>query len=146
MITTFAALLWLNWDHGYNVFMEKATKQSLSRIFVGHIETMKTLEESLCDHTQFGFQKLFLDLDLVDSEEYRNGRALALQVNVHNPGKGWWNLFKRYYKETIAALQFNPEISNHVETTIREIAKKVTLVTKLLLSAVTLLPEFNFDG
>ena len=125
MLIAFVTLLWLKWDYGFNVFMERTTKHSLTKIFVGDIETMKTLEDSLCDHTQFGFEMLQIDLGAVESEEYKKGRALALKINAHNPGKGWWNLFKKYHKETIAALKFQPEISNYVGTTIGEIAKKV---------------------
>ena len=126
MITAFTTLLWINWDHGFNVFMERSTKQTLSKIFVGKIENMKTLEDSLCDYSQFGFQKSFLNLDMITSNDYAKGKALALQINLLNPGKGWWKLFKQYQRKTkLAALKFNPEISTYVETTISEIGKKV---------------------
>ena len=126
MITAFTTLLWLNWDHGFHVFMEKSTKRALSQIFVDQIERIKTLEDSLCEYGQFGFQKIFVDLDKIDTEEYNKGRALSLQINLFNPGKGWWTLFKRYEKETVSALQFKPEISEYVETTMSAIAKKAS--------------------
>ena len=131
MITAFTTLLWINWEHGFHTFMEKSTKHALAHIFVDEIERMKTLEDSLCEYSQFGFQKIFLDLEKIDTEEYNKGRALSLQTTYLNPGKGWWTLFKRYQKETASALKFNPEISNYVETTISEIAKKVLLYERL---------------
>ena len=128
MITAFVSMLWLNWEYGFNVFMERPAKLSLSQIFVGQIEKMKTLEDSLCDYAQFGFEKVNIDFDSLKLEEYRFGRALALTVDLDKPGKGWWQLYKRHRKETVNALSFKPEILRHVEITKRKIIKKVNIV------------------
>ena len=86
---------------------------------------MRTLEDSLCDYKEFGFQTQFIPLDKVDTEEYKKGMALALKINLFNPGLGWWKLFEKYKSVTKEALKSNPEIENYVATTISLIAKKV---------------------
>ena len=127
MITSFVTMLWLEWAHGSNVFMEKTTKHALSQIFVGKIGEMKTLEDSLCDYTQFGFEQVNIDLNSLQSDEYRIGRALALHVDIEKPLKGWWKFYRLYRKETIETLKFKPEIVRHVNITIGNIIKKVCL-------------------
>ena len=119
--------MWLNLDYGFNVFIPKSTKEMLSQIFVDKIESMRTLEESLCDYTEFGFHTQFVPLDKLDTEDYNKGKALALKINLLNPGKGWWQLFEKYKKETKDALKPNPETKKYVETTISLIAKKVII-------------------
>ena len=118
-------MLWLNWAYGFKVFMEKSTKISLTQIFVGQIEKMRTMEDTLCDYTQFGFEEVNIDLDQLESNEYRIGRALALFVDVQKPLKGWWDFYRRYRKETIRTLIFKPEIVRHVQITMDNIVKKV---------------------
>ena len=126
MLTAFTTLLWINWNHGFTVFMEKPMKQTLSKIFIDQIESMKTLEDSLCDYKEFGFEKRVIDLDMLESDDYKIGKALVLQTDYIKQSKGWWNLFNKYEEKTLKALKFNPEISTYVETTMAEIAKKVT--------------------
>ena len=89
---------------------------------------MRTLEDSLCDYKEFGFQTQFIPLDKIDTEDYNKGKALALKINLFNPGLGWWKLFEKYKTETKEALKCNPEIENYVATTISLIAKKVILI------------------
>ena len=126
MLTAFTTLLWINWNHGFTVFMEKPMKQTLSKIFIDQIESMKTLEDSLCDYKEFGFEKRVIDLDMLESDDYKIGKALVLQTDYIKQSKGWWNLFNKYEEKTLKTLKFNPEISTYVETTMAEIAKKVT--------------------
>ena len=126
MLTAFTTLLWINWNHGFTVFMEKPMKQTLSKIFIDQIESMKTLEDSLCDYKEFGFEKRVVDLDMLESDDYKIGKALVLQTDYIKQSKGWWTLFNKYEEKTLKALKFNPEISTYVETTMAEIAKKVT--------------------
>ena len=127
-ITAFTTLLWLNLEHGFNVFIPKSTKESLSKIFVGQIESMRTLEDSLCDYKEFGFRTQLVPLDKIDTEDYNVGKALALKISPYQPGKGWWDLFQKYEKETKEALTSNSGISKYVETTMTEISRKVILI------------------
>ena len=126
-ITSFITLLWLNLEHGFNVFLPKSTKETLSEMFVGQIESMRTLEDSLCDYKEFGFQTQQIPLDKIDTEDYKKGKALALKINLFNPGKGWWELFQKYEKQTKEALKWKPEVEDYVESTIAEIARKVNI-------------------
>ena len=126
-ITSFITLLWLNLEHGFNVFLPKSTKETLSEMFVGQIESMRTLEDSLCDYKEFGFQTQQIPLDKIDTEDYKKGKALALKINLFNPGKGWWELFQKYEKQTKEALKWKPEVKDYVESTIAEIARKVNI-------------------
>ena len=126
-ITSFITLLWLNLEHGFNVFIPKSTKETLSEMFVGQIESMRTLEDSLCDYKEFGFQTQQIPLDKIDTEDYKKGKALALKINLFNPGKGWWELFQKYEKQTKEALKWKPEVKDYVESTIAEIARKVNI-------------------
>ena len=126
-ITSFITLLWLNLEHGFNVFLPKSTKETLSEMFVGQIESMRTLEDSLCDYKEFGFQTQQIPLDKIDTEDYKKGKALALKINLFNPGKGWWEPFQKYEKQTKEALKWKPEVEDYVESTIAEIARKVNI-------------------
>ena len=65
---------------------------------------MRTLEDSLCDYKEFGFQSQFIPLDKINTEDYNKGKALALKINLFNPGLGWWKLFEKYKTETKEAL------------------------------------------
>ena len=126
-ITSFITLLWLNLENGFNVFIPKSTKETLSEMFVGQIESMRTLEDSLCDYKEFGFQTQQIPLDKIDTEDYKKGKALALKINLFNPGKGWWELFQKYEKQTKEALKWKPEVKDYVESTIAEISRKVNI-------------------
>ena len=126
-ITSFITLLWLNLEYRFNVFIPKSTKETLSEMFVGQIESMRTLEDSLCDYKEFGFQTQQIPLDKIDTEDYKKGKALALKINLFNPGKGWWELFQKYEKQTKEALKWKPEVKDYVESTIAEIARKVNI-------------------
>ena len=133
MITAFVNLLWVNWTYGYQVFIEKSTKQFLSKIFVGQIENMNTLEDAICDYKQFGFERIKDDIASLDEERFKVGRALALSVDIDNPNGcgtrcGWWKFYRIYRKRTISNLPFKQEIVTHVETTIRKVLSQVLIV------------------
>ena len=107
---------------------------------------MRTLEDSLCDYKEFGFQSQFIPLDKIDTEDYNQGKALALKINLFNPGLGWWKLFEKYKTETKEALKCNPDIENYVATTMSLIAKKVISIFECdLLTPLRFIYDFLFN-
>ena len=127
MITAYITMLWVKWQHNLPVFMERSTRNVLKEIFDG-VEMFPTLEDNICDYSEFKFQRL--NLDLVQSlakEEYRIGKALALNADINNALPGWWKLHKKYQRKTKSKLKFLPEIKENTEKIFHQVAKKVCI-------------------
>ena len=134
MISAYCTMLWINWSHNLPIFLEKSTKMALAQIFEG-VNGMKTLEESLCNWREFGFEKLNVDIyDGLKRAEYRTGRSLVLPHNVPRPSNSWLRFHKENRKKTKRVLTFLPAIEMHAEKTFNAVLKKIQVMTVQVLS------------
>ena len=78
VISAYLILLWINLEHGYNIYVDKASHNQLKLYFKNVEQTpVKILEEGLCDWDEFGFQKFevfenldYPTLDLTQQKNY----------------------------------------------------------------------------
>ena len=73
-------------EHGYNVYLDKASHIQLKLYFKNVDQTpVKILEEDLCDRDQFGFKKYQGGIAQLAEPSWATG--LALQVTMKANGK-----------------------------------------------------------
>ena len=82
MLTAYLTLTWIKLEYGLDVYYEKASAKHLSRFFE-NID-MPTLEDALCDWTQFPFTKYEGDVAVLGSAEYQTGHAVQIYIDKKN--------------------------------------------------------------
>ena len=126
MISAYVSLLWVKWEYNLPVFMEKATKNILQKVFVG-LDDFPTLEDNLCNFREFPFRRVDIDFirDL-SKDEYKVGQALVMNIDINRPDlNGWWSMLKQNRRRTVERLKFQPDIADHTDKVLKGIAKKV---------------------
>lgn len=129
MLTSYLTLYWLKLEFGYDTYYEKEAYFFLDKIFANLNGTVNILEDSLCDWTQFGFRKYEGNVELLGSESWKVGQAIEIYIAKENfmrhEIQGGRKFYKKYKKESLAALTFKPEFQSYADVNLRNIAKKV---------------------
>ena len=109
------------------------TFQFLNRIFSNVNGTVKVLEDSLCDWRQFGFQKYEGNIELLGNQDWKTGHAIQLFIRKENfmrhEIQGGRKFYKKYKKQSMHALSFQPPFQRYAELNLKNVAKKVSKVT-----------------
>ena len=108
-----------------------ASFQFLCSIFANINGTVNVLEDSLCDWTQFPFEKYEGNIELLGGEEWRKGQAIELYISKANfmrhEIQGGRKYYKKFKEESLKALTFHPQYQRYAEINLQNIAKKVLL-------------------
>lgn len=101
----------------------------LTQIFNGVNGTIKVLEDSLCDWRQFGFQKYEGNIELLGTDDWMIGKAIAIYIAKSNfmrhEIQGGRKYYKKYKQQSIKALTFKPEFQRFADLNLNNVAKKV---------------------
>ena len=119
---------------GHTCFLmnqKRSSLQFLNQIFANVNGTVKVLEDSFCDWTQFGFQKYEGNIELLGSEDWKVGHALQIYIRKENfmrhEIQGGRKFYKKYKKQSMKALSFKPLFQSYAELNLRNVAKKVMI-------------------
>ena len=103
----------------------------MNLIFRNVNETIKVLEDGLCDWRQFGFQKYEGNIEFLGTHEWQTGKAIEIYIAKENfmrhEIQGGRKFYKKYKKEAYHALEFKPEFQRFAELNLQNIAKKVNI-------------------
>ena len=81
VISAYLILLWINLEHGYSVYVDKASHNQLKFYFKNVDQTpVKVLEESLCDWDEFGFQKFEGSITNLGDQAWSQGKAIRVII------------------------------------------------------------------
>lgn len=104
----------------------------MTSIFAGINGTVNVLEDSLCDWTQFPFEKYEGNMELLEDQEWRKGQAIELYISKANfmrhEIQGGRKYYKKYKAQSLKALTFHPQYQRYADINLQNIAKKVILV------------------
>ena len=105
----------------------------MNLIFKNVNDTVKVLEDGLCDWRQFGFQKYEGNIEHLGNPDWKTGKAIEIFISKENfmrhEIQGGRKFYKKYKEESYKSLEFKTEFQRYAELNLQNIAKKVSNIS-----------------